>query len=85
MHFVRGSFAALDLKLMKKVRKLFLLSLLGVLPIAFIFQRQLERTGHSDSLGLWYTIYGALLLSLVVATVVAVVAVAVRFLRKGNP
>jgi len=56
---------------MRSIGKQFGFAFIGALPVAFLLQLYLERTGNSDVLGLWYTIYCATLYSMVVAALVS--------------
>ena len=67
---------------MRSIGKQFGLAFVGALPFALLLQWRLEQTGSSDALGLWYTIYCAILYSSVVAAlVIGVVALKRRMGR----
>jgi hypothetical protein len=63
---------------MRSVAKQFGLVFLSALPIAFLFQWYLERSGNSDALGLWYTIFCAVAYSSVMGAIVTALATLVR-------
>jgi hypothetical protein len=55
-----------------KPRHVFGIAFLACLPIAFVFDRYMEDAGHFDSVGLWYTLYGTVILSAVGASIIGV-------------
>jgi hypothetical protein len=67
---------------MKRFWKIFCVAYPVSFPVAFLLQRHLEQTGNSDALGTWYTVYGALFLSLPLAVFVVLIFLAVQRLRQ---
>jgi hypothetical protein len=66
---------------MPSIGKQFGLVFVVALPLAFILQWYLERSGNSDVLGLWYTIFCAIGYSILVAAIFAATAALRRRIR----
>jgi glucan phosphoethanolaminetransferase (alkaline phosphatase superfamily) len=59
---------------MKKFAKTFALSFLLFFPFVFLYQRHLENTGKSDSIGITYTVYCSLFWVVPAAITVSIIA-----------